>query len=345
MKFLAITPITHLPDPITGRVTSPTDRLRAVVDGAVRAERLGFHGFGVAERHERPFISCAPPVLLSHIAARTSVIRLFAAPRLLDPIRAFEDYATLDQLSGGRLEVIIGPGAAENQRDAAMSAGEQFRRLCRGEKMTQPGPSRPFRPDEPALPRPLQQPIPIWHDSTTGTDCADLAARWGGPLLLANVAQPLEPHAELVRRYRERWEFYRRDPAGLLVGAAVAGYYGARTSQQAIKTYRPIHDARQVWLRGRGGTPAFCSLEDAIARSSLLVGSPAQIIDKVLRYHGQLGHEVLQLPADADGLTDAQHRDSQELFFAEIAPVLRREIPVRQTPVVQAPATAIPVLA
>jgi alkanesulfonate monooxygenase SsuD/methylene tetrahydromethanopterin reductase-like flavin-dependent oxidoreductase (luciferase family) len=341
MKFLAITPITHLPDPITGRVTAPTDRLRAVVDGAVRAERLGFDGFGVAERHERPFISCAPPVVLSHIAARTSVIRLFAAPRLLDPIRAFEDYATLDQLSGGRLELIIGPGAAENQRDVATSVGEQFRRLCRGEKVTQAEQSLPFRPGEPALPRPLQQPIPLWHDSAIGTDCADLAARWGGPLFCANVAQPLEPYAELVRHYRERWESYRRDPAGLLVGAGAAAYYGARTSQQAIKTYRPIYDARQAWLRGRGVTPAFCSLEDAIARSSLLIGSPAQIIDKVLRYHGQLGHEVLQLPADADGLTDAQHRDSQELFFDEIAPALRREIPGRQTPVAQA--TAIPV--
>ena len=113
MKFIAVSRVTRLPDPITGKVKSTTDRLREVVDGAVQAEELGFDGYSVEERHERPFISSSPSVVLSHIAARTSVIRLFTAITalsLLDSVQVFEAYSTLDHLSGGRLELIVGEG-------------------------------------------------------------------------------------------------------------------------------------------------------------------------------------------------------------------------------------------
>jgi hypothetical protein len=103
MKFLLITLITHLPDPVSGEKNSPADRLREVLDKAVLAEELGFDGFAVGERHEDPFISSSPPVVLSNIAARTSKIGLFTGVTtlsLLGPVRAFEDYSTLDNLSG-----------------------------------------------------------------------------------------------------------------------------------------------------------------------------------------------------------------------------------------------------
>ena len=160
----------------------------------------------------------------------------------------------------------------------------------------------------------------------------ELAAKWGDPLFSANVTNPIEPYAELVRYYRERWAYYGRDPADALVGAGTAGYYSAKTSQDAIATYRPIFEARQAALRTRGIAPVFHSLEDAIERSSALVGSPQQIIEKVHRYHEQLGHEVLHLNADGAGLTPAQHRATLALFQSEIAPVLRREIPSRPFP-------------
>lgn len=106
MKFLLITLITHNPDPVSGERKSPAARLREVLDKAILAEELGFDGFAVGERHEDPFISSSPPVVLSNIAARTSKIGLFTGVTtlsLLDPVRAFEDYSTLDNLSGGRL--------------------------------------------------------------------------------------------------------------------------------------------------------------------------------------------------------------------------------------------------
>jgi alkanesulfonate monooxygenase SsuD/methylene tetrahydromethanopterin reductase-like flavin-dependent oxidoreductase (luciferase family) len=341
VKFLLITLIVHSPDPVSG-VQKPTrDRFREVVDNAVLAEELGFDGYGVGERHERPFISSSPPVVLSHIAAKTSAIRLFTAVTtlsLLDPVRAFEDYSTLDHLSDGRLELIIGKGNGAGQRelfhvtpedqwDRNSEGYELFRKLWRQDKVTWSGQFRPSLDEAEVWPRPLQQPIRVWHGSATSRDSVDLAAKWGDPLFSANVTNPIEPYAELVRYYRERWEFYGHDPADAVVGAGTAGYYAAQKSQDAIETYRPIFANRLEFQKKLGMEPVFTTLEDFVERSSALIGSPAQIIEKVQRYHDAFGHQVMHLHADADGLTDKQHRETLEQFQSDVAPALRRDIP------------------
>jgi alkanesulfonate monooxygenase SsuD/methylene tetrahydromethanopterin reductase-like flavin-dependent oxidoreductase (luciferase family) len=343
MKFLLITLITHVPDPVTGEKKSPADRLRDVLDKAVLAEELGFDGFAVGERHEDPFISSSPPVVLSNIAARTSKIALFTGVTtlsLLDPVRAFEDYSTLDNLSGGRLELIIGKGngaaqaelfhvTTDDQWDRNREGYELFRLLWESESVTWSGQFRPSLVDAKALPRPLQNRIRIWHGSATSTDSVDLAARHGDPIFSANVSNPVEPYAALVRHYRERWEFYGHRPEDALVGAGTAGFYVTPTSQEAVDAYRPMFEARLAFTR-RAGIPAvFDSIENFIERSSALVGSPEQVIDKVGRYHEQLGHEVMHLSADADGVAPGQQRRSFELFQSEVAPVLRDRIPSR----------------
>jgi alkanesulfonate monooxygenase SsuD/methylene tetrahydromethanopterin reductase-like flavin-dependent oxidoreductase (luciferase family) len=343
VKFLLISLITHTPHPLTGETPTAAERFREVIDSAVLAEELGFDGFGVGERHERPFISSSPPVVLSNIAARTSKIALFTAVTtlsLLDPVRAFEDYSTLDNLSGGRLQLMIGKGngAAQaklfhvteaDQWDRNREGYELFRRLWENDTVTWAGRFRPSLTDAEALPRPLQQQIRIWHGSATSRESVDLAASFGDPLFSANVTNPIEPYADLIAYYRERWVHHGHDPAAALVGAGSAGYYATTNSQDAIDTYRPIFQAQLKRMSSFGLPVVFDSLDDAIARSSLLLGSPQQVIDKVLRYHEKFGHEVMHLHADASGLTDTQHRDSLELFQSEIAPVLRREIPSR----------------
>ena len=133
----------------------------------------------------------------------------------------------------------------------------------------------------------------------------------------------------MVRHYRKQWEFYGHRPEDALVGAGTAGFYVTPTSQEALAAYRPMFEARLAFTR-RAGIPAvFESFEDFIERSSALVGSPEQVIDKVGRYHEQLGHEVMHLSADADGVTAGQQRRSFELFQSEVAPVLRKRIPSR----------------
>jgi alkanesulfonate monooxygenase SsuD/methylene tetrahydromethanopterin reductase-like flavin-dependent oxidoreductase (luciferase family) len=343
MKFLLITLITHLPDPISGVKVSPAARLRDVLDKAVLAEELGFDGFAVGERHEDPFISSSPPVVLSNIAARTSTIGLFTGVTtlsLLDPVRAFEDYSTLDNLSGGRLELIIGKGngAAQaelfhvtpaDQWDRNREGYELFRLLWDNERVTWAGRFRPPLVDAKALPRPLQRRVRIWHGSATSKDSVDLAARHGDPIFSANVSNTIEPYAELVRHYRRRWEFYGRRPGDALVGAGTAGFYIAPTSQEAVATYRPMFEARLAAQRRAGIPVVFESIEDFVERSSALIGSPGQVIEKVGRYHDQLGHEVMHLSADVDGVGADRQRRSLELFQSEVAPVLRRLIPSR----------------
>ncbi|GAA3058084.1 LLM class flavin-dependent oxidoreductase [Actinokineospora globicatena] len=341
MKFLLITLITYTADPVTGIQLSPRDRFREVVDTAVLAEELGFDGYGVGERHERPFISSSPPVVLSNIAARTSRIRLFTAVTtlsLLDPVRAYEDYATLDNLSDGRLELIIGKGngsaqrelfhvTPEDQWDRNAEGYELFRRLWREDKVTWSGQFRPDLVDAEVWPKPLQQPIRVWHGSATSRESVDLAARWGDPLFSANVTNPIEPYAELIEHYRQRWAHYGHNPAKAIVGAGTAGFYVAPTSQEALAVYRPVFEARQNLQLRLGLEPVFTTLEDFVERSSALVGSPEQVVDKVGRYHERFGHQVLHISADRDGLTPAQHRATLELFQSEVAPVLSKAIP------------------
>jgi alkanesulfonate monooxygenase SsuD/methylene tetrahydromethanopterin reductase-like flavin-dependent oxidoreductase (luciferase family) len=343
MKFLLITLITHTPDPVTGEKKSPADRLRDVLDKAVLAEELGFDGFAVGERHEDPFISSSPPVVLSNIAARTSKISLFTGVTtlsLLDPVRAFEDYSTLDNLSGGRLELIIGKGngaaqaqlfhvTTEDQWDRNREGYELFRLVWESENVTWSGRFRPPLVNAKTLPRPLQDRIRIWHGSATSKDSVDLAACHGDPIFSANVSHSVEPYAELVTHYRQRWEFYGHRPEDALVGAGTAGFYVTRTSQEAVATYRPMFEARLAFTRRAGLPTVFESIEDFVERSSALIGSPEQVIDKVGRYHEQLGHEVMHLSADTDGVTQGQQRRSLELFQSEVAPVLRERIPSR----------------
>ena len=132
-----------------------------------------------------------------------------------------------------------------------------------------------------------------------------------------------------MRHYRQRWEAYGHRPEDALVGAGTAGFHVAPTSQEAIAAYRPIFEARLAAQR-RSGLPVGCeSIHGRVDRSSALVGSPQQVIDKVGRYHDQLGHEVMHLSADADGLPPGHQRRSLELFQSEVAPALRDRIPSR----------------
>lgn len=176
-------------------------------------------------------------------------------------------------------------------------------------------------------PRPYQRPLRVWHGSATSEESVELAARYGEPLFSANVTHPVEPYAALVRHYRERWRHHGHDPALLTVGAGTAGILVAPTSQEALAAYRPVFEDNLAFARKAGLPVVFETLEDFAARSSALIGSPQQVVEKVHRYHEQLGHTVLHVHAEAGGLSPRRHRASLELFQSAVAPVLRREIP------------------
>lgn len=348
MKFLLLTLITHTPDPVTGHQLSTHHRLHQVVDNAVLAEQLGYDGYAVGERHERPFISSSPPVVLSHIAAKTSRIRLFTGVTtlsLLDPVRAFEDYATLDHLASGRLEIMIGKGNGSAQRDLFNITEDQqwdrnresyevFRRLWRNNKITWSGSIRPPLVNAEVWPQPYQPEVRVWHGSATSTASVDLAVHYGEPIFSANVTYSVEPYQQLVEYYRQQWVAAGRDPEDALVGAGSAGFLIRPTSQEAKALFHPVFEARY------GNSEIWHSYEDFLERSSALVGSPAEISEKILRYHEALGHEVMHLSADGDGLTPEQHREGLELFQTDVAPQLRATIPSR--PLLDAASATLP---
>ncbi|WP_405902063.1 LLM class flavin-dependent oxidoreductase [Streptomyces sp. NBC_00656] len=337
MKFLLLP---HVP-----RQDKPDhDQLRELVEYAVLAEEWGFDAYGIGERHDRPAVSSAPPVLLSHIAARTSTIRLFTAVTtlgLLDPLRAFEDYSTLDSLSGGRLDLVIGKGAyprssqlfgvtPENQWERLQENYELFRRLWTEKNVTWEGRLGRSLQNAEALPRPSRKHLRIWHGSGSSKSSADFAARHGDPVFSSNGSGPIGRYADLIQYYRERFTAYGHDPRRARVGSGTGGYFGARTSQEAIAKYRPVFEARLAVNRTfDGGSISYETVEDWIENSSVLVGSPQQIIDKVIGQHERLGHELLHVHVDGEVLDRADYLATLELFFSEIAPVLRRELPSR----------------
>jgi alkanesulfonate monooxygenase SsuD/methylene tetrahydromethanopterin reductase-like flavin-dependent oxidoreductase (luciferase family) len=355
VKFIGLDLVANSPD-ASGQPGDPTGRLSQVVQNAVLFEELGFDGFAVGERHHAPFLSSAPPVLLSHIAAVTSKIRLFTGVTLLsvlDPVRVAEDYATVDQLSGGRVELIIGKGNGPEQAElfgigrleAWDTIAENYRllrQLWSGAKVTWSPPdgvpsirTAPLTGAE-VYPQPLQPKIRIWHGSATAERSVELAAEFGDPVFSANGMNPVTRYAELVRHYRDRWAALGRDPADALVGAGHAQTYVTRNSQDAITAYQPVYERFAAMVANSGQLPGTFTIydgyDDFLERGSALVGSPQQVIEKVGRYHEAFGNRLIAIGGHPGNLSDKQFTASLELFQAEVAPALRQSIPDPEWP-------------
>ncbi|MFC0215924.1 LLM class flavin-dependent oxidoreductase [Paenibacillus chartarius] len=339
MKFALFSLAMNIPNAVTGETLTTQQKFQNILKQAKLAEELGFEAYGIGERHGPPFLSSSPPVLLTAIAGATSRIRLLTTVTVLsvlDPVRVAEDYATLDHLSGGRLEMIIGKGndprhyplfgiKEEEQWDSLAERYALLKRLWNEEQVTWEGKYRPPLEQATVLPRPLQQPIPVWHGSASSPLSTELAAKNGEPIFSSNTFHPMAKYKALIDHYRERWAYYGRDPKDAVVGAGAGSLYIADTREEAIRRYRPYYNAFHSTDSAKHNQSPFKSLEDNLENGPTLVGSPDSIIEKLLRYHSAYGHQVLSI--SVDGLTEAEQREQIERFAAEIAPVLRREIP------------------
>ena len=339
MKFALFSLVMNLPNAITGETLTAQQKFQNVLKQAILAEELGFEAYGVGERHGAPFLSSAPPVILTAIAARTSRIRLLTTVTVLsvlDPVRVAEDYATLDHLSNGRLELIIGKGndprhyplfgITEAEQWASMAERYALlKRLWGEEDVSWQGKYRPPLDKVTTQPRPFQQPIPVWHGSASSTLSTELAAKYGEPIFSANAFHHQAKYKALIDHYRERWAYYGHDPKDAIVGSGAGSLYLARTNEEAIKRFRPYYDKFMATASAQHNQSPFKDLEDNIANGPVLIGSPARVIEKIIDYHDAYGHQVLSI--SVDGLTEAEQREQMEWFATEVAPVLRREIP------------------
>lgn len=347
MKFQVLSIVGHAPHPLTGELLSAADRFDEVLDTGVAAERLGFDAYAIGERHAGAFLSSSPTVLLAALAARTSRIRLLTGVTvvaILDPVRVAEDYATLDQLSRGRIELVIGKGAEaghfdlfgldeERQWDLQKEKYELLRRLWREEGVDWAGEFRPALKNVTTVPRPYAGAPRVWHGSATSLNSPELAARHGDPLFTANAVQPRAAYVRLIDHYRERFAAYGHDPARAHVAAGSGGLLIADTHERAVSRYKELYEARvrqnfKPRLEGKAGynTP-FRTIEDAIADGPQLIGSPQQIIDKILAYHTAYRHDLQSVTVDGFGLSRGEQIETLERFAEEIAPVVRREAP------------------
>ncbi|WP_101523185.1 LLM class flavin-dependent oxidoreductase [Nocardioides houyundeii] len=329
-RFMLMSLIPHEPG------ADVSQRYRQLGDTAAFAESLGFDGFGVGERHEPTYLSSSPAVLLGYLAARTSTIRLFTAATTIamhDPVRAYEDYATVDQLSGGRLELIIGTGlgptsakvfgiSAEQQTPLTVASYELLRDLWHNRSATYDGGLRPALDGVELSPPPRQPRIPVWHAGLSSRESAARPAAWGERLVSGNLFATIDAVAQHLATYREEWAANGRDAAEVQVGVGVAGVHVAASSQDARRQFRPAFDCQMQQFGQVFGRLPYDDFESYLATSTALVGSPAEVREKFEQLQGRLGHTMTYHHADSPGLDPATWRAGKELFAEHvIAPV------------------------
>ncbi|MBE9924519.1 LLM class flavin-dependent oxidoreductase [Cellulosimicrobium cellulans] len=346
MRFQVLDIVFNPPHPVTREAVAPSDRLNRVVETAVLAEELGFDSFAVGERHAGEVLSSAPTVLLGAVAARTSRILLSTGVTvlsLLDPIRVAEDLATVDQLSRGRLEIVIGKGNEvlqypllgldlDKQYEYLQENYELLRLLLSEEDVSWSGRHRHALEHATTLPRPFAGPFRIWHGSATSRFAVDLAARYGDPIVSANALQPRENYQVLIDRYREQYAAHGHDPAYGFVGSGSGGLFLADTTEEAIEQYRPIYEGQVAAAARRGygpdavgKAPSFRTVEDAVERGPALVGSPERVAEKILDYHASYRHDLQSVSVN-HLIPAAQQEDVLRRFAAEVVPVVQAEV-------------------
>lgn len=341
MRFQLLDIVPYRTDPVTGQQVPPHERLSQTVAAGRRAEELGFDAIAVGERHAGPFLSSSPTVLLGALAASTTRIRLGSGVTvlpLLDPVRVAEDYATIDQLSGGRLELTIGKGnevaqypllgyRIDDQWELLAAKYDVLQHLWSETEVDWPGDAytRPLS-NVTTLPRPFAGPPRIWHGSATTLFSAALAASKGDPLFSANAIQPLEYYGVLVDHYRSEYARRGHDPRFAYVGAGSGALFIADTTEEAIEQYGPVYEAIVAATNVPGNNTPYRDIRHAVAEGPALVGTAEQIIDKIGRFHDRLRHDIqsISLPTT---LPFSQQLEILQRFAEEVIPVVRKELP------------------
>ncbi|HEX2085673.1 MAG TPA: Atu2307/SP_0267 family LLM class monooxygenase [Solirubrobacteraceae bacterium] len=325
---------------------SPERRMRELLEEVELAEQLGLDVFAIGEHHRPDYAVSAPAVALAAAAARTERIRLSSAVTVLssdDPVRVFQQFATIDLISGGRAEIMAGRGSftesfplfghdLEDYDELFAEKLDLLLRLREAERVTWSGRHRPPLQDAGVYPRPVQDPLPVWI-AVGGTPSSVVrAGALGLPLTIAIIGGHWERFAPLVELYRAAAREAGHDPGELPVAINTHAFLGETTAQADAAFARPYLDVMNRIGRERGWPPSGRREYEALRspRGALAVGSPEEVAEKLLREHELFGHQryVAQMSLGA-----VEHRDvlrSMELFGTEVAPVVRAEVARRQ---------------
>lgn len=335
------------PSPGTGERPSAEQRLRDLIAEIEFADRLGLDVFGLGEHHREDFAISAPAVVLAAAAMRTQRIRLSSAVTVLssdDPVRVYQQFATVDLLSGGRAEIMAGRGSfiesfplfGHDLHDYDRLFSERLDLLLRVRERSvvhwSGGLQRPAIEGRVVHPRALQQPLPVWVAAGGTPASAVRAGALGLPLAVAIIGGMPERFASFLQLYREAGHRAGHAAGTLPVAINLHGFI-AEDSQRAAEIFYPSWAEVMTRIgRERGWPPMTREQFDAACgpHGALAVGSPAQVAEKLLQHHGWFGHQRILLQMTIGSVPHAALLRSMELFATEVLPRVRAGLEARQ---------------
>ncbi|MFC0219705.1 putative LLM family oxidoreductase [Pseudochelatococcus lubricantis] len=332
-----------LPDPTTGKLPSATDRMAELLDEVEVADRVGLDVFGIGEHHRAEFLDSAPAIILAAAAARTSKIRLTSAVTVLsaaDPVRVFQEFSTLDLISRGRAELVVGRGSfgeafplfgldTRAYDELFAEKLDLFIKLGETNNPVWEGRFRPALNGQGVFPRPHQRRLPLWMGVGGTPQSFARAGALGLPLMVAIIGGTFERFRPLIDLYREAGMRAGHDAEKLRVGIHAMGFVG-ETDAAARDAFFPgwSHLTAKVGRERGWAPPTREQFEDmASPRGAFLIGAPATVAEKMLqasRVLGGLSRITFQMSTAS--LETAAMKRSIELLGTEVAPVVRAAV-------------------
>ncbi|MCA0294871.1 MAG: LLM class flavin-dependent oxidoreductase [Actinobacteria bacterium] len=321
-------------DPTTGHTPTENERVKATVAMAKLADEVGLDVIALGQHHNPPFVASAPTTTLAYIGAQTKRIILSTATTLItttDPVRIAEEYAMLQHLTDGRVDLMLGrgntgpvyPWFGKDIRDGIELSIENYdllHRLWTEEVVNWEGRFRTPLTGFTSTPRPLDGVAPfVWHGSIRSPQIAEQAAYYGDGFFSNHIFWPPSHTKQMIQLYRQRFAHYGHGTAEQAIVGIGGQVFMRRNSQDAVRDFRPYFDHAPVY----GGGP---SLETFMKETPLTVGSPQQVIERTLSFRDYVGDYQRQLfLVDHAGLPVKEAMAQIELLGTEVLPVLRRE--------------------
>jgi probable LLM family oxidoreductase len=324
-----------------GLSVSPSDRLRRLVEQIEYADRIGLDVFGVGEHHRKEFLDSAPSVILASAAARTKRIRLTSAVMVLsaaDPVRVFQEFATLDLLSQGRTELVVGRGSSieafplfgfrlEDYDSLFTEKIDLLLKIRDNEHVYWSGEYRPALNGQGVYPRPVQNPLPIWIGVGGTPESFVRAGLLGLPLMVAIIGGETQRFRPLIDLYRKAGRQAGHSPDKLKVGVHSLGYV-AENTQEAVDDFYPGYARNMTEIGKERGWPKMTSASFDFQRGpqgALLVGDPDEVVEKIVRQSKALGGiSRITFMMNPASLPHTKLMRATELIGTRIAPALHK---------------------
>ncbi len=331
--------VSTVTDPSTGHVIGAAERMEHLLEEITLADQVGLHSFGIGEHHRSEYYDSAPPVILAAAAARTERIRLGSAVTVLsaaDPVRVFQQFATLDLISKGRMDLVVGRGSFTEafplfgldlaDYDSLFSEKLDLLLQVRDNlEVTWSGRHRPPLVRQRVFPRPLQDPLPIWVGVGGTPESFVRAGLLGLPLMVAIIGGEPRQFAPLVDLYRRAGAEAGHAPEKLQVGLHVFGFVAESTQAAADTIYPGWEQMFTTVSRERGFPPPTRARFDATAgeNGAFFMGDPQTVAAKIRRVSEQLGGvDRLSLQMTNPRLAHADLLRGIELLGTEVAPMV-----------------------